>query len=154
MPLAGRLDPAFFEMDGDDARPAGPVDYDLYVSQFGSELLLRGVVSVPFEFECVRTLQRFVQTLNMPNFAISLELGDETTVDATEALREEVLLAFPAYPKCDDADEPMDCEIDSRYLAVDKPVEDVVDPSPPQESEDVWGALDGFQATDEDGDNH
>ncbi len=150
--LSGELDPSFFELDEESSEPAGPVRYDLYATRFGSELLLQGQVAAPIEFECVRTLERFVQTIDLSEFAISIEVGDESSVDATEALREEVLIAFPAYPKCDDADEPMDSEIDSRYLAVDKPDDDDVDPSPPPETKDVWGALDGFQNSDTDED--
>ena len=75
------------------------------------------------------------------------------TVDVTEALREEVLINFPNHPRCDEADEPLECEIDERYLALDKAPEGGVSDAPSDgadssadsnDSKDQWAALDGI----------
>ena len=76
--------------------------------------------------------------------AVSLEIGGRPEVDATEGLREEILLAFPAYPRCDEADEPLPCEIDPRYLAVDKAAEGDVENPPAPQGDSRWGALDAL----------
>ncbi|MBT7959902.1 MAG: hypothetical protein HN759_11275, partial [Akkermansiaceae bacterium] len=60
-------------------------------------------------------------------------------------LREEVVVCFPDYPRCDEADLPMTCEVDSRYLAVDKPSGDDVKTHPRDEAPTPWDALDGIQ---------
>jgi uncharacterized metal-binding protein YceD (DUF177 family) len=83
-----------------------------------------------------------VQTIRLENAAISLEIEQEGPIDATEALREEVLINFPVDPRCEEGDVSQKCEIDSRYLSVDKPPEDGLPTPPRAESDDRWSALD------------
>lgn len=146
--FSGELPAEIFELPQDDAQPTGPLAYDLHVQRFGSELLLSGTLSAPFEFTCVRTLHPFVKTLRVEGAAIALEIDQESVLDATEAVREEILLAFPDYPRCDEADEPMHCEIDPRYLAVDKSAGDGVETRPRAAGDDRWSALDALDNLD------
>jgi len=139
---SGELPPEIFDLPPGDAVPTGALTYDLFAKRFEDELLLTGRLSAPFEFTCVRTLHPFVQTIVLENAAISLEIGHAAEMDATEALREEVLLQFPADPRCDAADEPQECEIDSRYLSVDKPASDGLTTPPRDGGDDRWSALD------------
>lgn len=139
--LSGEISEDVFDLPDGDAKPLGPLEYDLRVQRFESELLFTGVLSAKFQFECVRTLHPFVQTIRLENVAVSLEIGNEREVDATEALREEILLAFPIDPKCEDGDEGQTCEIDRRYLSVDKPAENGLATPPRDEGDDRWSAL-------------
>ena len=142
---AGELPATIFDLPEDDAKPMGPLVYDLWANRFGSELLLTGSLSAPFEFTCVVTLKPFIQTIRLENSAIALEVGAQGEIDVTDALREEILINFPADPRIDQADEPEPCEIDSRYLSVDKPGEDGL-PTPPRAgSDDRWSALDSLK---------
>ena len=138
----GELPKEIFDLPADDARAVGPLEYELWAQRFGSELLLTGSVSAPFEFTCVRTLHPFIQTIRLEAAAIALEIGSEGEIDASEALREEILLAFPVDPRCEDGDVPGSCEIDPRYLAVDKPGEDGLTTPPRAGGDDRWSALD------------
>ena len=140
---SGELDAKVFGLSENDAKSMGGLEYDLYVQRFDDELLLRGYLAAPFEFTCVRTNKLFIQTISLEEVAVSIEV-DSGMVDATEAIREEVLINFPAYPRCDQADEPMECELEERYLALDKPPEDSVSDAPSDEKDDQWSALDGF----------
>lgn len=140
---SGELDQKIFDLPKKDAKPLGPLEYDLYVQRFDDELLLRGYLAAPFEFMCVRTNKFFKKTIILEEAAISIEI-EGGSANATEYLREEVLINFPAYPRCDEGDDPEDCEIDDRYLALDKPIEDSVTDAPPTESDDRWSALDGL----------
>ncbi|MEP4079711.1 YceD family protein [Haloferula sp.] len=146
--FAGEVPDSVFDLPPKDAKPVGPLSYDLHVQRFESELLLTGSISAPFEFTCVRTLHPFIQTISVENAAIAIEIENSSQIDATEALREEVLIHFPADPRCDDADEPHECEIDPRYLAVDKPSEDDVKTRPRTEGDDRWSALDALKNSD------
>lgn len=139
--LSGELDGAIFDLPQNDARPVGPLKYDLHAQRFDSELLLTGAISAPFEFTCVVTLNSFVQTIRLPSAAIAVEITGGGQMDVTEAIREEVLLAFPADPRCDEGDIPEPCEIDSRYLAVDNPPADDLSPPSRREGDDRWSAL-------------
>jgi uncharacterized metal-binding protein YceD (DUF177 family) len=138
----GELPAEIFDLAEDDARPVGPLAYDLRVQRFGSELLLAGHLSAPFEFTCVRTLHPFVQTIRLEDAAVSMEIGQEGEIDATDTLREEILIHFPIDPRCEEGDEPQKCEIDPRYLSVDKPAEDALTTPPHAEGDDRWSALD------------
>jgi len=140
--FSGELLPEIFDLPEGDARPVGPLIYDLWAQRFGSELLLTGSLSAPFEFTCVRTLHPFVQTIRLEGAAVSIELGQEAEIDASEALREEVLVHFPVDPRCEEGDVPQKCEIDPRYLSVDKPAENALPPPPRAGGDDRWSALD------------
>lgn len=141
----GELPPEIFDLPKGDAIPMGPLVYDVWVQRFGSELLLTGSLSSPFEFTCVVTLKPFVQTIRVEDSAISLEIGNQGEMDVTDGLREEILINFPADPRCDEGDNPEPCEVDSKYLAVDKSGEDGL-PTPPRAgSDDRWSALDSLK---------
>lgn len=140
--FSGELPKEIFDLPEGDAQAVGPLEYDLWAQRFSSELLLTGTLSAAFEFTCVRTLHPFIKTIYLENVAVSLEIEREGEIDATEALREEVLIHFPIDPRCEEGDVPQRCEIDSQYLSVDKPAEDEL-PNPPRaESDDRWSALD------------
>lgn len=143
--VSGELPAEVFDLPEGDARATGPLEYDLFVQRFGSELLLTGTLAAPFEFICVRTLHPFIQTIRLESAAVSLEIGRDSEIDATEAVREEILIHFPVDPRCEDADVPQHCEVDSRYLAVDKPDEDGVETAPRAGSDDRWTALDALK---------
>ena len=139
---SGELPLEIYELPEGDAQPVGPLVYDLWVQRFGSELLCTGSLATPFEFTCVRTLHPFVQTIALEAAAVSLEIEREGEIDATDAVREEVLINFPVDPRCEDGDVPQQCEIDSRYLSVDKSATDELSTPPRAESDDRWSALD------------
>ena len=139
---AGELPKEIFGLPEDDAQAVSPLAYEVWAQRFGSELLLTGKLAASFEFTCVRTLHPFVQTIRLEGAAISLEIEREGEIDATEALREEVLINFPVDPRCEEGDVPQKCEIDSRYLSVDKSPEDGLPTPPRAESDDRWSALD------------
>jgi hypothetical protein len=139
---SGELDGSIFDLPDTDARAAGPMAYDLWAQRFESELLLTGSLSAPFEFTCVVTLKTFLKTIRIPQAAISVEIGNASGLNVSDALREEILIEFPTDPRCDEGDVPEPCEIDSRYLAVDKTPEHEVSHPPRDGGDDRWSALD------------
>jgi len=143
--FSGELPAEIFDLPEGDARAVGPLEYEVWAQRFGSELLLTGSLVAPFEFTCVRTLHPFVQTIRLEGAAVSIEITHEGVFDATEALREEVLINFPVDPRCEEGDVPQQCEIDSRYLSVDKPTEDELPTPPRAENADHWSALDNLK---------
>jgi hypothetical protein len=139
--FSGELDGEVFDLPKGDAVSVGSMEYDLWVQRFESELLATGSLSAPFEFTCVVTLRPFIKTIRLPQAAVSVEITHSGQIDISEALREEILLEFPADPRCDEGDDPQPCEIDSRYLAVDKPGGDDLSIAPRSEGDDRWSAL-------------
>lgn len=150
--FSGELDPSTFTFSDKGTKAAGPLFFDLYVQQFDTEILVRGSASAPIEFTCVRTLQEFVKTMEANDLCLSVE-STGAQIDLADALREEIILLFPDYPRCDEGDEPMECILDSRYLAVDKPPQDDVKTPPASEEPNPWDALDAFNDAPSDDSN-
>jgi len=139
------LDVEVFDLPEGDAVPLSPLQFRLRIQRFESELLLEGSLSATFEFTCVRTLHPFVQTIRVDHAAISIEIGHQAVLDVTDAVREELLIAFPANPICEEGDQPGHCEINPRYLSVDKPSEDELTTPPRVAGDARWGALDDLK---------
>ena len=88
-------------MEKEGIKCAGPVHYSLDLGVSDGSLWANGKLSQPMEFSCVSCLERFVHTVEVPNFAIVTELTGPETVDLTPFMREDILLNLPAYPHCD-----------------------------------------------------
>lgn len=99
--IEGEEDRDILELNDALARPLGPVRYSLDVGLSGNGLFATGTLSVDLELECVRCLTRFPFTVELPQFATQIELPPTETVDLTDALREDILLALPPHPHCD-----------------------------------------------------
>lgn len=82
-------------------RPLGHVRYSLDVGLSGGGLFATGTVATDVELECVRCLTRFPYTIEVPDFATQVELTTAETVDLTDEVREDILLALPPHPHCD-----------------------------------------------------
>ena len=125
---------SILELDGELARSAGPIAYSLDVGLSDSGLFATGTLSVPLDLECVACLERFAHMLEIADFACQVELTGRETVDLTEYLREDTLLALPPHPHCDWSGE-RDCKGAFRQKSetADEPLSD---------TREVWGALD------------
>ncbi len=138
---SGALSEEIFDLREKDGKAVGPLHYDLHAQRFEGELLLVGSLNALFEFTCVVTLQKFEQTIALDSAALSIEIGNTGQMDVTQNLREELVLEFPINPRCDEGDVPIPCEVDSRYLAVDKSDENDLSPAPRNKGDDRWSAL-------------
>jgi uncharacterized protein len=81
--------------------PLENVHYALDVGISGSSLHVTGRLWADLELECGSCLQRFVYPLAVNDFAAQYELTGPEVVDLTPAMREDMLLALPPYPRCD-----------------------------------------------------
>ncbi len=143
------LSSRILELQETNIKACSDISLNFHVQRFDDDIIIQGKIEVLIEFECVRTLHPFTQTIFVESCDISLPAGSKRELDASEAVREEIVILFPGYPKCEDGDEEMSCSIDSRYLAVDKPAEDRVDVSPPiEDKDDRWSALDDITSSD------
>ncbi|MBL9155315.1 MAG: hypothetical protein JNK37_22725 [Verrucomicrobiales bacterium] len=110
MRLVGKTDRDIFDLPETerDARPAGPVHYDLHISEAGSGLMLAmGSLRVTFTLRCVACLEEFPHTIEWDDYAAEFDLPASGVLDLTERIREDLLLELPDYPHCDrDSDDP------------------------------------------------
>ena len=140
----GEISSEIFDLRESDILGAGPLKYSLFAQQLGGELLLTGSLEATFKLTCMRSLEPFYQTISLPSAAVSIEIGNEGLINPAEALREEILLELPTIPRGEDGDDPKEYHIDPKYLAVDKPTEDGVNPAPAPEKPNPWAALDAI----------
>ena len=99
--LEGEEDRDILELEDETTRVLSPVRYSLDVGLSDGGLFATGTLEVDLEQECVRCLQRFPITVEVPDFATQVELGTSETVDLTQEIREDILLALPPHPHCD-----------------------------------------------------
>jgi len=82
-------------------RPMRPVRYSLDVGLSDGGLFATGSLEADMEMECVRCLEKFEYTARVPDFATQVELTGAESIDLTEEIREDILLALPPHPHCD-----------------------------------------------------
>ena len=116
-------------------QPVSDVDYSLDIGLSDGGLFATGQLSVDLELECVGCLERFRYPLRVRDFACQVELTGSETVDLTEPVREDILLALPPHPHCDWNGERV-CQGVS-YRAKTQTAD-----APLAEKPDAWGALD------------
>ena len=98
---SGAVDDAVLELDGELLRPFGGIRYELFVQQFGTELLVRGTLAQDFDAVCSRCGGDFDFTLKVGGFTTRVESDENTElVDLTDELRQSIILALPSYPVC------------------------------------------------------
>ncbi|MGI9089038.1 MAG: YceD family protein [Chthoniobacterales bacterium] len=99
--LEGEEDCPIPELEKDEVFCAGPLRYALDVGISEGSLWASGSLSQPVEVACVACLERFVHTINVPDFALHQDLAGPETIDLAPFVREDLLLNLPAYPHCD-----------------------------------------------------
>ncbi len=147
LPVSGTIAPSFFGLDERDSiRPAGDLAYDLTVYRFDDVVVLSGTVSGDFELQCVTCLDFFPYKASFPSWQSEIEIeAGMASFDPRESLRDEILLALPVTPHCNDSPDRPDCprtELLSRLQERDAEKEAAEEES---RNERVWGALDRFE---------
>lgn len=134
----GTLPIAFFDLAASDpVRPKSPLVYALDIRRDDDELIMTGEIRATFSLECGRCTERFDYLLDVPDFLLEVPLENAQTIDLTEPLREDILLALPSYPRCEDGNiNPRACPAEGRFH------EPVSDQPPPQDDKGVWDVLD------------
>jgi uncharacterized protein len=108
--LEGELSPEELGIKGIDEMidVSGPVDYDLTAEQMSQSVLVRGRIACTLSCQCVRCLKPFTQALELEDWTCDLPLEGEDrvavendSIDLTPYIREDILLAFPQHPLCE-----------------------------------------------------
>ena len=99
--LEGEEDCLIPELNTEDVRCAGPLQYDIDLGVSSGGLWANGTLKQPAQLRCVSCLENFVHTIEVPAFAVHTDLQGPETVDLTPFMREDILLNLPAHPRCD-----------------------------------------------------
>ena len=133
--VEGSESSAMLDLKEPDIKPLSDVQYSLDVGLSDGGLFATGQIGVDLELGCVACLERFRYRLIVPDFACQVELQGRETVDLTEPVREDILLALPPHPHCDWNGERVCQGIFPRAKS------DITE-QPPATNPDAWGALD------------
>jgi len=131
--LEGHDPSSILDLRDEGVQPLTEVGYSLDVGLSEGGVFATGALSVDVQFQCVTCLELFEHPIRVEDFACQVEHDGGDTVDLTEPMREDILLALPAHPHCDWSGErvcrgvPADV---SPLTESDSPVRE------------VWGALD------------
>lgn len=136
--LHGRQPAEFFQLNAEDTA-AGPLDYELQVVREGDNLRVEGRLEAAFDLQCGRCLAHFPYRVGLDTYRVELPLENEATIDLTETLREDILLALPNFPRCEDGNvEPRDCPAEGRFDST-PPTDETGLPGAERR---IWNALD------------
>ncbi len=132
--LEGEDPNTILDLSGDAACATGPIAYSLDVGLSEGGLFATGTLAVPLRVQCVACLEHFEFPMAITDFAMQVELTGPETVDLTDYIREDILLALPPYPHCDWSGE-RECKAAVRKDS-DAASEQI------SVTREVWGALD------------
>jgi uncharacterized protein len=99
--LEGEEPAAILELDDPRVQPRGGVRWALDIGLSDGGLFATGKLAVDLGLECVACLRKFTYPLRVEDFATQIDLKGPETVDLTDQMREDILLALPPYPHCD-----------------------------------------------------
>lgn len=146
LPTEGQLihgiqPPEFFALaDQDSIKCVSPLAYDLNVMRDEDQIILAGRLSAEFEFECGRCLERFRYLAELPAYEseVPIETAGEI-MDLTDCIREDILLALPSYPRCEDGNVLLrECPAQGRFDAASDSASGITT----SQDAGVWDVLD------------
>lgn len=139
--LHGTQPPEFFALSAQDSiKCISPLTYDLNVMRDEDEIIITGRLSAEFEFECGRCLERFRYLAEMPDYQSEMPIETAGEImDLTDCIREDILLALPSYPRCEDGNVLLrECPAQGRFDAAS----DSSSGSTTSQDAGVWDVLD------------
>lgn len=137
--ISGQEAPAFFALDEKDPiQPVSPLKYDLHLERDGNDLLVSGRLEATFSLECGACMERFEHRVELPDYASEVEIAKDGTINLTDTIREDTLLALPSYPRCEDGNvRPRQCPAEGRF----EPALETAEEEPQSAGPGVWEAL-------------
>ncbi len=97
----GVVEEDVYQLNDPDVVPDGGYRYDVEAGSQEGSLWVVGRVGAGFQLRCVRCLECFPFSVELPDFAVQKEGGQAEIIDLTEEVREEILLSLPPHPTCD-----------------------------------------------------
>lgn len=140
--LEGHLPPTIFDLSPDDAvKPLSHMEWAIDVIKDEDDLIVTGRVSATFELECGRCTERFQYCVDLDPYGLDVPIENDEPLDLTTWLREDILLALPTHPRCENGNvTPRECPAEGRF---DPVADDPAGEEPGNaDGKKVWEALD------------
>ena len=115
--ITGQESPAFFGLDANDPiQPLSPLKYELHLEKDGEDLIVSGRLEALFSLECGRCLERFEHRVELSRYETELEIAKDGTINLTDTIREDTLVALPSYPRCENGNvRPRQCPAEGKF---------------------------------------
>lgn len=138
--VTGTQPASFFNLEETDSLKAeSPLTYDLTFIKDDKDIIVTGSLDATFSLECGRCLERFQMKVDLSEYEAEIPIEKETTMDLTDLVREDILLALPNFPRCENGNvDPRDCPAEGKFEPSDEPL---VTEEPGADG-GVWNALD------------
>ncbi|MBE7496223.1 MAG: hypothetical protein HS117_14870 [Verrucomicrobiaceae bacterium] len=144
LPLEGKdisgTEPAsFFALNAEDnAQAVSPLEYDLHIEKDDDEIVIQGRLAATFSLECGRCLERFEHRVEIDPYHAEIPLEKDMTINLTDTIREDTLVALPSYPRCEDGNvRPRQCPAEGRFERAPETAAE----EPESAGRGVWDAL-------------
>jgi len=131
----------------DDPRYVPPIRFALTVRLDGPDVIVEGSIHARFELECARCGQWFPWEVELDEFYSEEPRDGAVTLDLTAQIREDILLALPGYPRCEDSNvESRVCPAEGRFATESDytPLDEAEGKGPARR--DVWNVLDQLES--------
>jgi hypothetical protein len=141
--LTGEYRPDLFGLSGPyDPVFVPPLRYDLTVRRDDGDVIVEGTLSAQFTLQCSHCPARLSWQVEIDPY-FSCEEQEDDTLDLTAQVREDILLALPGYPRCEESNaEPHPCQTE-RVFAPDSEFTPLAGEEPSEAPRpDIWKALD------------
>ena len=149
IPISGEVKEDIFDLPAKDrARPVLPIIYNARAYLIDGELTIEGEFEVDFELECSRCLETFVFPVKLTAHELTENLENPTEADLTAALREDILLALPVYPHCEEGKTPRKCPAEGKFETSGRPPLDASHGESDAEAPNPWAELDKIDGLD------
>jgi len=139
----GELAEDIFQLGENQPKAAGPVRYEVRAEIVDETLIVRGTLDADFEMNCVRCLDPFVFNVHVAEALYAEEIEGRETIDLTDSVREDILLALPDHPHCEEASPPRNCPAQGLFEAPGDQAEGNSEDSP--KGRLPWADLEGFE---------
>jgi len=95
-------DPVALDLDRFDVHPKAPVHVTSFITKAADELIVQAQIRCQLEVNCARCLTTFEIPLGRQAI-FTYHVAPNEVVDISEDLRQEVILAYPMIPLCQEA---------------------------------------------------
>lgn len=103
--LTGKFDPVFVP----------PLEYEVTVRLDDGDVIVEGTIGARFTLPCSRCPARLPWQVTLDPY-LTCEVKEGDTLDLTAQLREDILLALPGYPRCEESNvEPQPCQTEGAF---------------------------------------
>jgi uncharacterized protein len=113
----GQLGAGVFDLPaGDPVKPLSPLSLEVHVLRDDDDLIVTGKLAATFELTCSRCAEKFQQRFDLDPYESVVPIENDAPIDLTTWLREDMLLALPPHPHCENGNvTPRACPAEGKF---------------------------------------